>query len=132
MSKLNNPNLPTLNSPDYDRLLNVKLNEYFRSIREAHNRLVDGYLFPSVTVTTDYTMNLNDSLILANAVSNKIDVTLESAGQWKDKRITVKKIDASANTVKAIGTIDGATDWITTTQYASQEFESDGTNIWKV
>ena len=132
MSKLNNPNLPILGSSEYDRILNVKLNEYFRSIKEAHNRLVDGYLFPSVTVTNDYTMNLNDSLILADATSNKVDVTLDSAGQWKDKRITVKKIDASANTVKAIGTIDGATNWITTTQYDSQEFESDGTNIWKV
>ena len=134
MSKVPNANLPvsTGDPSSYERILNTKLNEHFRAVKETVNRHEDGYLFPSYTTTVDYTPTLNDSLILVNAASAKVDITFRPPGEWGNKRYTIKKIDASANTVKGVGTIDGISNWVTTTQYASQEFESDGTNIWKV
>lgn len=132
MNKLPNPNLPAAGSPDYERILNVKLNEYLARLKNELSSVADGYLFPSVTVTTNYTMNLNDSLILVDATSGAVDVMLKPAGEWENKRIAIKKIDASANTVTGVGVIDGVTNWGTTTQYEVVRLESDGANIWKV
>lgn len=134
MSKVRNADLPVnLEPPEsYGRRLNVRLNELFRTIKDAVNRHEDGYLFPSYTTDTDYQPTLNDSLILVDATSGAVDITFRSPGEWKDKRYTIKKIDSSSNTVTGVGTIDGVSNWSTTTQYASQEFESDGANIWKV
>lgn len=134
MSKVPNANLPNSESPagTYERILSTKLNELFRNIRESVNRLVDGYLFPVVTVVDDYTPTLNDSLILADATAAAVNITFKPAGEWKDKLYTIKKIDASANTVTGVGTIDGVTNWLTTTQNGYQSFASDGENIWKV
>lgn len=132
MNKLPNPNLPVAGTQDYERILNVKLNEYLSKLRNELSAVADGYLFPSVTVTTDYTMNQNDSLILVDATTAAVNVTLKAADEWANKRIAIKKIDASANTVTGVGVIDGVTNWGTTTQYDVVRLESDGANIWKV
>lgn len=133
MSKLQNPNLPNYQGEDsYQRILTTKLNEFFRSIRENLNRLVDGYLFPSVTVVDDYEMTVNDSLILVDATSGAVDVTLKPAAEWKEKLVIIKKIDSSSNTVTGLGVIDGVTNWGTATQYDLIRLNSDGANIWKV
>lgn len=134
MSKINLPNLPSSLAPSgsYERILNTKLNEIFRAIRESVNRLVDGYLFPVTTVDTDYTPTLNDSLILVDATDGPVDITLRPAGEWKEREYVIKKIDASSNTVTGVGVFEGVTNWGTTTQYDFQRFRSDGANIWKV
>ncbi len=134
MSKLQNPNLPvsTASPVSYEKILNTKLNEILRAIKEAFNKHDDGFLFPSYTTTTDYVPTLNDCLILADATSGKVDVTFRPAAEWKDKLYIVKKIDASANTVAGVGTSEGAARWTTTTRYGFQRFMSDGANIWKV
>lgn len=134
MSKVPNANLPASESQlgSYERRLNTKLNEIFRSIKEIVNRHEDGYLSPSYATDSDYTPTLNDCLILVDATSGAVDITFRPPGEWKDKLYIIKKTDASANTVTGVGTIDGASNWQTTTQYASQRFMSDGANIWKV
>jgi hypothetical protein len=132
VSKVPNANLPSHGSAEYERILNVKLNEILRNVREVVNRHEDGYLFPSYTTDVDYIPTLNDSLILADATAGKVDITFKPPGEWKGKRYTIKKIDASANTVTGVGTIDGVTNWLTTTQNGYQSFASDGANIWKV
>lgn len=134
MSKLQNAGLPVSTAPptSYEKILNTKLNEILRAIKESFNKHDDGFLFPSYTTATDYEPTLNDCLILADATSGAVSITFKDPGEWKDKRYIIKKIDASANTVTGVGTIDGVSNWKTSTQYASQEFMSDGTNIWKV
>jgi hypothetical protein len=98
------------------------------------NRAVDGYLFPVRRVTTNYTMDLNDSIILVDATAGNVTVTLQAALQWEQKRLVVKKIDASVNTVtidaNSTELIDGAATKVISTQYTSHEFTSQGGAIW--
>lgn len=85
----------------------------FREIETLNNRQVDGRVFPVTSVTADYTATDNDCLILADATSGAITVTLRPADQSKEKLVIVKKTDNSVNAVTIDGngseTIDGAT-----------------------
>lgn len=98
------------------------------------NRAVDGYLFPIRRVTSDYTVDLNDSIILVDATAGNVTITLQGALQWEEKRLVVKKIDSSVNTVTidadSTELIDGAATKVISTQYTSHEFTSQGGAIW--
>lgn len=86
-------------------------------------------LFSNVkTVTTSYTVQLTDSVILLNG---NITVTLPLARVAGSKRITVKVINAGGGTRTVSGNgnnIDGTATVTTTTQYQSWDFVTDGTN----
>lgn len=88
-----------------------------------------------VAVTADYTALDQDLVVLANATSGVITVTLPTAKGREGRRIIVKKTDASGNavTIDANGseTIDGATTVPLSSQYATREMVSDLTN-WHV
>ena len=56
------------------------------------------------TVTTNTTVLASDSVILADDTSGNITVTLPSA--LNGKRVTVKKVSTSGNTI-SLGTVDG-------------------------
>lgn len=98
------------------------------------NRAADGYLNPVKRVTTNYTVDLNDSIILVDATAGNVTITLQAALQWEQKRLVVKKIDSSVNTVtidaNSTELIDGAATKVISTQYTSHEFTSQGGAIW--
>ena len=89
------------------------------------------------SVDTDYTVLDTDEIILVDALSGAVDITVDQYGtdyvgfSWE-----VKKTDASANavTVKALsGNIDGVSGLIgksITTQYETLTVAHDGTNYW--
>lgn len=84
------------------------------------------------TVTTNYTATKYDAVILMNA---DVTVTLPSVQVGQQKRITVKVINAGANTRTVSGglaNIDGAATVTTTTRYTSWDFVTDGTNWFVV
>lgn len=78
------------------------------------------------TVTADYTALATDDLVLADATSGAITVTLPPAGSVAYQTLTIKKIDASANAVTIGGTVDGAASPTLPAQYNSITIQSDG------
>lgn len=79
--------------------------------------------------TSAYTAAYGD-IVLADATSASFTVTLPTASSAQ-LPVTVKKIDASTNTVTvapATGTIDGSATIVISTRYASYDLVSDGTN----
>jgi hypothetical protein len=62
----------------------------------------------SRTITTSTTLTVNDGLVLVDATSGSISATLPSPSAAQNTAITIKRIDASVNTVTIVGTIDGA------------------------
>jgi len=107
-----------------------------RDIEILNNKQVDGYLFPVTSVTAAYTANVNDSFIKVDATAAPVTITLMLASSGKEKRLTIKKIDASANAVTVDGsgseTIDDAATVALSSQYDSVSIMSDGTEWWVV
>ena len=85
-----------------------------------------------VAVSADYTATLADEVILVDASSAAVTITLPSP--TKGHVLIIKKIDSSANTVTVqvadttTQTIDGATSQTLSTQWESVTVVSDGTN----
>lgn len=118
---------------DYNRQI---YNTILTDIQQEINRGADGYLFPVTTITTSYSVSLNDSIILANATSGAITVTLPLALESEQKRLTIKKTDSSGNAVTIDGngteTIDGALTKSLATQYKAYELVAQGGSWWIV
>ena len=110
--------------------------EILNQIESLANLQFDGYLFPTSSASADYTVNVNDAFIPVDASSAAVTVTLKPAAEAKGKRLTIKKIDSSANAVTVDGdgseTIDGATTAVINCQYESICLMSDGTEWWVV
>lgn len=85
------------------------------------------------TVTASETLTAQDDVVLADATSGAITLTLPPVTDGY-KEFCVKKIDASANAVTIDGdgseTIDGATTLVLASQYDTAKFASDGTEWW--
>lgn len=130
MDKINVSNRVTA---DYNR---QAFNDILTAIQTAINRGADGYLFPVTSVTANYTQSPNDSIILVNATSGAITVTLQPALQCEQKRLTIKKTDSSGNavTIDANGaeTIDGSATKSLATQYKAYELVAQGGSWWIV
>jgi len=87
-------------------------------------------IYPTTSVTTTYAaLNIND-VILSDATGGSFSVTLPLAAE-SFKKIIIKKIDVSGNTVTVDGngaeTIDGQLNYQLTLQYESITIISDGT-----
>ncbi len=84
------------------------------------------------TISSNYTVSGTDYIILANAASGNIIITLYTAINNKGKVLKFKKIDSSANTITIDGngseTIDGSITKVLSTQYSILSIVSDGTN----
>lgn len=84
-----------------------------------------------VTKTTNFTLLSVNNVVLVNATSGNLTMTLPSAVDLPGWRACIKKTDATTNTVTVamVGgqTIDGTT-LVITTQYASYTLVSNGTN----
>jgi hypothetical protein len=87
-----------------------------------------------VTKTSNYTA-ANESVILVNATTGTVTISLPAAALKPNWPYVVKKIDSSVNTVvvdpNGAETIDGAATKTLTTQYQSVRFISNGT-AWSI
>lgn len=81
-----------------------------------------------VSKSSAYTA-VNHDYILANATSAAFNVTLPAA--VAGGQVSVKKVDASANAVTVVGTIDNLSSDAISTQWASQDYVSDGTQWYR-
>ena len=89
-----------------------------------------------VSVTADYAASPADRTIICDASLDGIIITLLEAMKCKGKRYTIKKTDASANTVTidahGTETIDDSLTVVLTDQYESVTLECSGTAWWVV
>ncbi len=85
-----------------------------------------------VTVTSDYTATTDDDVILVDATSGSVTITLPSAVGISGEVYHVKKIDSTNNTViiesEGSSTIDGETSEFIMVQWTSLQIVSNGTN----
>lgn len=126
MNKVGNPVLPKFNDPDL-RALVEKLNRFHSELITAMDQGKDGYLWPSTSVVSDYTCNQNDALIVANAPTAGLTVTLLAADLGESKRVAVKRINAGSNVlVSSPDLIDGQTTRTLAAQYDAIDVISDG------
>ena len=87
----------------------------------------------TTTTTTPYTILATDETILIDATAGNKTVTVSQGTSYKGRIWSVKKIDASANTVTidpATGNIDGVATKVLSAQWASATFTSDGTDYF--
>lgn len=86
------------------------------------------------TKTNNYTITSDDMVVLCNATSADITITLPNSSSASGYIFYIKRIDSSPNTVTVDGngsqTIDGQTTQ-TLNQYDSIQIVSDGTN-WSI
>jgi len=84
----------------------------------------------SSTVTTNTTLN-GETLVLVDASSGAVTITLPAAADFVGQLIHIKKTDATTLAViidgNASETIDGSLNQTITTQYVSVTLVSDGT-----
>jgi hypothetical protein len=105
-------------------------------LENAVNTVADGRLFPASSQDAAYTVNYNDAVILVDATAGAVTISLPPAREMEQKRLTVKKIDASGNAVtiepNGAETIDGAANKSLAAQYNSQEYISFNGAWWIV
>ncbi len=86
----------------------------------------------STQTGTSYTITSSDTVVIADASSNNVTITLPAASGVTGYRYYVKRKDGSANTVTIArtgsDTIDGATSQTLNQQYTSATVVSDGSN----
>jgi len=117
------------------------LSDYFDFV-ELHCNGSNWYVVASqirgtvLSVSSTYTLNLSDNtkLVKADANGGAFDINLPSAATvGRGWRVSIKKVDVSANTVTAkpsgAETIDGAVSLGLSTQHFSVTLISDGTNF---
>jgi len=94
-----------------------------------------GFTKAERTVTTSDSITASDETILANAASGLINLSVLTAASIDGRRVTVKKIDSSANTVTltcaGAETIDGSSTYVLDTEDDAVTIESDGSN-WHI
>jgi hypothetical protein len=88
--------------------------------------------YTTSTQTSSYTITNSDTVVLVNATSGNVIVTLPAASGMTGYRFYVKRIDSSSNTV-TIGrsgsdTIDGMTSFTLDIQYTAVGVISNGTS----
>ena len=106
------------------------LNDNFDAIDDL---IYNGVRILSSSKTGAYTLQATDNnlIILADATTGSFNITLPSAVTVGDGwHVIVKKIDASANTVTLLGTIDGGLNYVLDTQGESVEISSNGTAFY--
>lgn len=123
-----------------DELANEKINSGAAAIVNADVSATAGIehhkLKSTVTASnTGFTLDGTMDLVTGNANSASYTITLPAAASHAGRIYTVKKIDASVNTVTLDGnaseTIDGAATYVLGSQWESVTIVSDGTN-WLV
>lgn len=128
--KITNFKLPIFSWTDgWGSALNFKLTQIVQNVTYTLNRMSDGYLYPSTSVTATYSANVGDTVIFANGT---FTITLPSPSVCKEKLFIVKNTGAGTITVAGItGNVDGAANTTQATMIA-KSYVSDGTNYWIV
>jgi len=83
---------------------------------------------PIRTITASATLASSDYTVLVNAATVAINATLPAAASHTGRIFNIKKIDASANIVTVVGTIEGVANRTLTTQWATICLQSTGTS----
>lgn len=87
---------------------------------------------PIKTVTSNYTATVSDEMIMVDATSGAVTITLAAASGLAGKDYTIKKVDASGNSViidpNASESVDGATTKTISSQYTSVSIRCDSAN----
>jgi hypothetical protein len=111
--------VPPYKTPDWERL-----------VADALNGLLNGAV-NVVPITSAHTLELGESLVLADAAGGAITVTLPAAAQYKGFQFIVQKTDSSVNAVTLDGnaaeTINGAATFVLGAQYECVTIVSNGT-----
>lgn len=85
-------------------------------------------------VDEDYTVDIEDSVVIVDASSVSVLITLPPAASAQGRVFWIKKVDSSSNTVTIdpVGsdTIDGASAIVTSVQYEAFTLFSDGVDWW--
>jgi len=84
-----------------------------------------GLILGIVTKTANYTATISDYTIRVDATSGAVSITLPTPAVGTVYNI--KKIDASANAVTIVGTVDGVVNPTITTQYSNRNIQYNGT-----
>jgi hypothetical protein len=91
-----------------------------------------GILATSIKTGTTYTITSTDTVVIADATSNAVTITLPTASTVTGYRYFIKRKDNTANVVTVArsgsDTIDGAASFTLDLQYTSMTVVSDGTN----
>lgn len=91
---------------------------------------IDELAVKNVATITSSTYTANpDEIVLVDASSNAVDISLPSVANLEGKFVWIKAIDIT-NTARILGTIDGVTNITFSTQYESYTITSDGTSYW--
>lgn len=116
--------VPYNDTPDFYRLVGSAVNNLIQRKREVSSK------------SAAYTITVGDDVVLVDATTGAITVTLPKAGPYVGISFTVKKIDASANAVTVDGdgaeTIDGAANTPLAAQWDRVTVVSNGTAWFKV
>lgn len=95
--------------------------DWWRRVSTAFNGLIirlNGLYSRSVrVVAANYTVSADDYAVIVDASGGVRSITLPSPDTGR--HLVVKKVDASANAVNLVGTVDGGTSASLTTQWAS-------------
>jgi len=84
-----------------------------------------------VTKTANYTLTASDQVVLVDATSGVLSMTLPAASGCTGRVYTIKKIDSSANAVTVVGVLDGETNPTLEDQYDAFNIISNGTD-WSI
>lgn len=82
------------------------------------------------TVRADYTLDVTDGLVLADATDGNIVILLPDPARAQGLVFTVKKKDPSINIVEFLVEIDGVPGRFIGGQYEGFTVQSDGTAYW--
>ena len=100
--------------------------QIIRRIVQPLRLMTQGFLFYTVDnapILADYEVPKAVDFVPVDATAGNVTITIADADECRGKRVTVKKIDSSANTVtvsvKSGGTIDDATTQVINFQYTS-------------
>ena len=110
------------------RMMALRINDL---VKDANRRSTE---FTKKSVTGNTTLDDNYSIILVDATSAAVTITLPSAASYSGRVYYVKKIDSSVNavTIDAVGseTIDNQLTAVISSQYTCLTLFSDSTEWW--
>lgn len=128
---------PMPGMPDGTALTNVRGNDNI--LRQRLNTLRD-YVgqdkAPITTVTTNTTLDadVDGGTVLVDATAGNVTVTLPAAADADERRYSIKRLDASVNTVTIAADgaelIDGSNTATLVVQYESVTIHCDGSAWW--
>lgn len=93
----------------------------------------NGFTGNTTSTSVSYTMLSSDGVVLGNATSGVVVVTVNNGSTYTSRIRAVKKVDSSGNAVTitpSSGLIDGAATYSLGAQWDAATFTSDGTDLF--